>query len=76
MQYFQGGARGNCFIHLTQYPPLVLAPASALRPQVTSAPGQNKEKFLRNAKGGDETWVIHLVLPQDKSKLNARRNVV
>ena len=45
MQYFQGGARGNCFIRLTQYPPLVLAPAPALKPQVTSAPGQTKKNF-------------------------------
>ena len=74
MQYFQGGARGNCLIRLTQYPPLVLAPAPALRPQVISAPGHTK-KFLRNANGGDETWVIYLVLPQDKSKLNATINV-
>ena len=37
--------------------------------------GTHKEKFLRNANGGDETWVIYLVLPQDKSKLNAMMNV-
>ena len=35
----------------------------------------HKEKFLRNANGGDETWMIYLVLPQDKSKLNAMMNV-
>ena len=34
-----------------------------------------QKKFLRNANGGDETWVIYLVLPQDKSKLNATMNV-
>ena len=45
MQYFQGGARGNCLIRLTQYPPLVLAPAPALKPQVTSAPGHTKKIF-------------------------------
>ena len=75
MQYFQGRARGNCLIRLTQYPPLVLAPAPALKPQVTSAPGHTKKNFLRNANCGDETWVIYLVLPQDKSKLNAMMNV-
>ena len=75
MQYFQGGARDNCLIRLTQYPPLVLAPAPALKPQVTSAPGQKKEKFLRNANGGDKTWVICLDLFQDKLKLNAMMNV-
>ena len=74
MEYFQGEAQGNCLIRLTQYPPLVLAPAPALKPQVTSAPG-HKEKFLNNANGGDEIWVIYLVLPQDKSKLNAMMNV-
>ena len=58
MQYLQGGARGNCLIRLTQYPPLVLAPAPALRPQVTLAP-RHKEKYLRNANGGDKTWVIY-----------------
>ena len=41
----------------------------------TSAPGQKKEKFLRNANGGDKTWVICLVLFQDKLKLNAMMNV-
>ena len=74
MQYFQERDRRNCLIRLTQYPPLVLALAPALRLQVTSAPG-HLEKFLRNANGGDETWVIYLVLPQDKSKLNATMNV-
>ena len=34
-----------------------------------------QKRFLRNANGGDETWVIYLVLPQDKSKLNATMNV-
>ena len=75
MQYFQGGARGNCLICLTQYPLLVLATAPALRPQVTSAPKHTKKNFLRNANGSDETWVIYIVLPQDKSKLNATTNV-
>ena len=37
--------------------------------------GTHKEKFLRNANGGDEIWVIYLVLRQDKSKLNAMMNV-
>ena len=41
MQYFQGGTRGR----LTQYPPLVLVPAPALKPQVTSAPGHTKKSF-------------------------------
>ena len=74
MQYFQEGARGNCLIRLNQYPPLVLALAPALKPQVLQC-RDNKEKFLRTANGGDETWVIYLVLPQDKSKLNAMMNV-
>ena len=34
-----------------------------------------QKKFLRNANGGEESWVIYLVLPQDKSKLNATMNV-
>ena len=34
-----------------------------------------QKKFLRNANGGDQTWMIYLVLPQDKSKLNATMNV-
>ena len=42
---FSRRARGNCLIRLTQYPPLVLAPAPALKPQVTSAPGQTKKNF-------------------------------
>ena len=37
--------------------------------------GTHKKKILRNANGGDKTWVIYLVLPQDKSKLNATMNV-
>ena len=37
--------------------------------------GTHKKKILRNTNGGDETWVIYLVLPQDKSKLNATMNV-
>ena len=45
MQYFQGGARGNCLILLAQYPPLVLAPAPSLKTQVTSAPGHTKKNF-------------------------------
>ena len=45
MQYFQGRARGNCLIRLTQYPPLVLAPAPALKQQVTSAPEHKKKNF-------------------------------
>ena len=42
---FSIGARGNCLIRLTQYSPLVLAPAPTLKPQVTSAPGQTKKNF-------------------------------
>ena len=47
------------------------------RPKAASyfSTGTHKEKFLRNANGGDETWLIYLVLPQDKSKLNATMNV-
>ena len=45
MQYFPGRARGNCLIRLTQYPPLVLTPAPALKPQVTLAPGHTKKRF-------------------------------
>ena len=47
------------------------------RPKAASyfSTGTHKEKFLRNANGGNETWVIYLVLPQDKSKLNATMNV-
>ena len=67
MQYFQGGVRGNCLICLTQYPPLVLAPAPTLKPQVLQR-RDTQRKFLRNANGGDETWVIYLVLPQDKTQ--------
>ena len=70
MQYFQEGARGNCLIRLTQYPPLVLAPAPALKPQVTSAPGHTKKSFCVMQTVVSKL-VIYLVLPQDKSKLNA-----
>ena len=42
---FSRRARGNCLIRLTRYPPLVLAPGPALKPQVTSAPGHIKKNF-------------------------------
>ena len=74
MQYFQGGARGNCLIRLTQYPPLALAPAPALNRKLLQR-RDTQRKILRNANGGDETLVLYLVLPQDKSKLNAMMNV-
>ena len=34
-----------------------------------------QKKIIAQCNGGDETWVIYLVLPQDKSKLNATMNV-
>ena len=75
-QYFQEEAQGNCLIRLTQYPPLILAPASALKPHASYfRVGTRREKFLPSANNGDETWVIYLVLPQDKSKLNEMMNV-
>ena len=47
------------------------------RPKIASyfSAGTHKEKFLRNANGGSKTWAVYLVLPQDKSKLNAMMNV-
>ena len=46
------------------------------RPKAASYFSAGTQKnCLRNANGGDETWVIYLVLPQDKSKLNATMNV-
>ena len=53
----------------------VLAPAPALRPQVTSAAGHANKIFCAMRNGGDETEVICLVLLQDKSELNIIVNV-
>ena len=47
MQYFQGGARGNCLIRLTQYPPLVLEPAPALKPQVLQRRDKQRKIFAQ-----------------------------
>ena len=73
MQYFQGGGPRQ----LPHWPHPIsttgFTTAPVLRPQVISARGT--KKILRNTNGGDETRVIYLVLPQDKSKLNAMMNV-
>ena len=75
MQYFQVGARGNCLICLTQYPPTGFGTSSRPKTANYFSAETHKEKFLRNANCGDETWVIYLVLPQDKLKLSAMMNV-
>ena len=46
------------------------------RPKTASYFSAGTQKnFFAQSKRGDETWVIYLVLPQDKSKLNATMNV-
>ena len=52
-----------------------LAPAPALRPQVTSAAGHAKKMFCVMPNDGDKTRVICLFLPQDKLELNTMVNV-
>ena len=47
MQYFQEGARGNCLIRLTQYSPLVLAPAPTLKPQVLQRRDKQRKIFAQ-----------------------------
>ena len=71
--------RGPRQLPHSHYPVSTTGFGTSSRPKAASyfSAGTHKEKFLRNANGGDETWVIYeyLVLPQDKSKLNAMMNV-